>query len=121
MADLAVRQRAGLYRQRSFPQRIGGSEVTSTGRAAMLLERAELLAKVGLEDEMMAVMTDRGVPLLAALPGVISVQFGRGLENPDKFMLLVQWKNMDAHTAFTKAPIFAEFRALIMPVSRGGA
>lgn len=87
----------------------------------MLLERAELLAKGGGEAEMDAVMTERGVPLLAALPGVVSVRFGRGLEDPGKFLLLVEWEDMAAHTAFTQAPVFAEFRALIMPLSRGGA
>ena len=87
----------------------------------MLLERAELLARDGAESELFAVMTDHGVPLLAAVPGVLSVRFGRGVENPDKFLLLVQWESLDAHTAFTQAPVFADFRALIMPVSRGGA
>jgi heme-degrading monooxygenase HmoA len=87
----------------------------------MLLERAELLAKEGAEAEMLTVMTGQGVPLLAAVPGVTSVRFGRGVENPDRFLLLVEWIDMNAHTAFTQAPAFAEFRALIMPVSRGGA
>jgi heme-degrading monooxygenase HmoA len=87
----------------------------------MLVERTELLAKEGAEAEMLAVMTEQGVPLLAAVPGVTAVRFGRGVENPDKFLLLVTWTDMNAHTAFTQAPVFAEFRTLIMPVSRGGA
>ena len=87
----------------------------------MLLERAELLAKEGAEAEMVAVMTERAVPLLAAVPGVLSVRFGRGVENPDKFLLLVQWESIDSHTAFSQTPVSTEFRGLIMPVSRGGA
>lgn len=87
----------------------------------MLLERAELLARHGAEAEMMAVMTERAIPMLAAFPGVLSVRFGRGVENPDKFLLLVVWDGMDAHSAFSRSPISTDFRALITPVSRGGA
>ncbi len=87
----------------------------------MLLERAELLAREGAEAEMLAMMTDRGVRMLAAVPGVRSVRFGRGVENPDKFMLLVEWESLDAHAAYSRMPVAAEFRALLTPVSRGGA
>ncbi len=87
----------------------------------MLLERTELLAREGAGAEMMAVMTERGVPLLAQLPGVRWVRFGRGVENPEKFLLLIEWADMAAHTAFNEAPASAAFRALVMPVSRGGA
>lgn len=93
----------------------------SDGGTTLLTERTELLAREGAEAEMLAMMTDRGVPLLAKLPGVVSVQFGQGIENPDKFLLLVEWENMAAHTAFTQAPSYGEFRAMLMPLSRGGA
>jgi hypothetical protein len=36
-----------------------------------------------------------------------------GVENSDKFILLIEWADMEAHTAFTKLPAFAEFRALL--------
>jgi heme-degrading monooxygenase HmoA len=87
----------------------------------MLLERAEMLIKDGLEIEFAAAMQERGIPILASVPGVKSVKIGRGVEAPDKFMLLVEWATMDAHIAFTKAPIFNEFRAVIGQFSRGGS
>ena len=59
--------------------------------------------------------------MLAGVEGVRSVSLGRGVENPDKFMLLVAWDTMDAHIAFTKIPAFTEFRELITPFTRGGA
>jgi len=87
----------------------------------MLLERAELLAREGAETAMLEMMTDRGVSLLTAVPGVRAVTLGRGVENPDKFLLLVEWESLAAHEAFSRSPVSDVFRALITPLSRGGA
>lgn len=87
----------------------------------MLLERAELQIREGLEQEFSAAMTKSGLALLASVPGVKSVQLGRGVENPQKFMLLVEWDSLDSHTAFKGTPAMVEFRALVKPFSTGGA
>ena len=87
----------------------------------MLLERAEILIKEGLEDGFSTAMTDTGLPMLSSVAGVISAKIGRGVENPGKFMFLVEWESMDAHAAFNKAPICAQFRALIGRFSKGGS
>jgi heme-degrading monooxygenase HmoA len=87
----------------------------------VLVERSELLIKEGMEVEFAAVMDERGLPLLAGLPGVNSVKLGRGVENPSKFMLLIEWEAMDAHVAFTKNPAYGEFRQMLGPFSKGGA
>lgn len=87
----------------------------------MLLERTELLIKEGQEQAFAAAMKDEGIRLLASVPGVISVNAGRGVENPGKFLLLVEWENMDAHAAYNKAPVCGEIRALIGRFSKGGS
>ena len=87
----------------------------------MLTERAELLIKPGSEEDFAAAMRERGIPLLESVPGVKSARFGRGVENPDKFILLVEWESMDAHRAFQKAPANGELRQVIGPHSRGGS
>jgi heme-degrading monooxygenase HmoA len=87
----------------------------------MLLERAEMLIKTGLEKEFADAMTKRGIPLLASVPGVNSVKMGQGVENPDKFMLLVEWATMEEHIAFSKSTSLAEFLTVIRPYSRGGS
>jgi heme-degrading monooxygenase HmoA len=87
----------------------------------MLVERSEMLIKDGLEDEFAAMMKDQGLPLLAALEGAKHISFGRGLEQPEKFMLLLEWETMEAHIAFTKHPSFPVFRALVGPYTTGGA
>jgi heme-degrading monooxygenase HmoA len=87
----------------------------------MLLERAELLIAEGQEDGFAAAMKQEGLGKLAAVAGVVSVSLGRGVENPGKFLLLVEWQNMDAHVAYNKAPVCGEIRALIGRFSRGGS
>ncbi len=87
----------------------------------MLLERAEILVKEGSAKDFAAAMDEQGLALLTSVPGVKSVKLGHGIENPEKFMLLVQWDSMDAHIAFTKAPSFSIFRELIGPFSKGGS
>lgn len=87
----------------------------------MLVERSELMIKEGLEDEFAATMSQRGITLLKGVPGVTSVQLGRGVENPGKFMLLVEWTAMNAHTAFRSNPVYPEFSQLLKPFVKAGA
>jgi quinol monooxygenase YgiN len=87
----------------------------------MLLERSELLMKEGQEEAFCAAMKGEGIGTLASVPGVVSVALGRGVENPGKFMLLIEWENMDAHSAYNKTPVSGEIRALIGRFSRGGS
>ena len=87
----------------------------------MLVERSELLIKDGLEEEFATTMRERGNPLLRDIPGVVSVEMGRGVENPDKFVLLVAWESMDSHDAFRTNPNYTPFRQLLGPYVKGGA
>jgi heme-degrading monooxygenase HmoA len=87
----------------------------------MLVERAELQIREGMETEFSTAMANKGLALLAGVPGVQSVRIGRGVENPQKFMLLVTWDALESHIAFTKSPAMTEFRGLLKPFSTGGA
>lgn len=87
----------------------------------MLLERAEIQVKSGLEEDFAGVMAARGLPLLTGVPGVRWAKFGRGVENPGKFIFLVEWDSLDAHAAFNKSPVHPEFLQLFAPYAEGGA
>lgn len=87
----------------------------------MLLERSEIQVKAGSEEEFLAVMKDRGLPLLTAVPGVKWAKIGRGVENPSKFIFLVEWDSLDAHTAFSKNAAHPEFRQLFAPYAEAGS
>jgi heme-degrading monooxygenase HmoA len=86
----------------------------------MLLERAEVTIREGLEEDFAAVMQDRGLPLLQGVPGVRWAKIGRGVENPAKFLFLVEWESLEAHDAFRQNPVHPEFRQLFAPYSEAG-
>ncbi len=86
----------------------------------MLIEKAEIEVKPGSEETFQQGITERGMPLLRSVPGVKWVKFGRGVEHPSKFVFLVEWESMAAHTAFNKSAIHPEFIALFAPHGVGG-
>jgi heme-degrading monooxygenase HmoA len=87
----------------------------------MVTERSDLTIAEGEAETFATVMAEQGLPLLRGVPGVVSATLGRGVENPDKFMLLIDWETKADHTAFTKAPVFPEFIAMLRPYAVGGA
>ena len=86
----------------------------------MLLERSEIEVKPGTEDEFARVMRERGLPLLTAVPGVKWAKIGRGVENPGKFIFLVEWDALDLHAAFNKSAVNPEFLSLFAPYAQSG-
>jgi heme-degrading monooxygenase HmoA len=87
----------------------------------MLVERSELTVREGGADGFVAAMKETGLALLGGVAGVRSVKIGQGVENPGKFILLVEWESIDAHANYSKIPTSQEFRALIGPFLQGGA
>jgi len=88
---------------------------------AMLLEVAEIEVRPGAEDQFAAAMRETGVPQLASCNGVVSVRFGRGVENPSRFTFNVVWTSMEAHIAARDLPAFGSFRAAMGDLTAGGA
>lgn len=85
----------------------------------MIVERAEIPVKEGMEEAFAAAMKSRGLAILAAADGCHSVELGRGVENPGKFILLLKWDSVESHVALTKTPAFDEFKALVGPFFGG--
>lgn len=85
----------------------------------MILERAEFSVKEGQEEAFARIMELRGCKLLASADGCHSVQVGRGVENPGKFILLLEWETVEQHVALTKTAAFEEFRQLAGPFFAG--
>ena len=86
----------------------------------MLLEIAEVEVKPGNEDAFAANMRNGGIASLAACEGVVEASFGRGVENPSKFLFHVVWTSIEAHTAARDLPSFGEFRAAFGDLTCGG-
>lgn len=87
----------------------------------MLLEIAEIEVRPGAEDEFARAMRETGLRQLAACEGVISVGFGRGVENPGKFTFNVVWTSIDAHMKARDLESFGRFRAAFADLTVGGA
>jgi heme-degrading monooxygenase HmoA len=87
----------------------------------MLVERSELTVKDGVESKFQAVLAEKVVPLLRRVEGVISVQVGKGVENPTKFMLIVGWTSLAMHKAYGGTPTSLEVRQIMGPFIAGGA
>lgn len=79
----------------------------------MILEQAVLQVKAGEESAFEAAML-RAAPVIAGAAGYIGHQLQRCIETPGRYLLLVRWEALEAHTVgFRGSPAFAEWRALI--------
>jgi heme-degrading monooxygenase HmoA len=63
----------------------------------MILELAILDIIAGQEDEFQAAFVTAS-PIISNMPGYISHQLQRCLEKQNRYVLLVHWKTLDAHT-----------------------
>jgi quinol monooxygenase YgiN len=87
-------------------------------RKIMVIERAELPIVQGREGEFEKQFA-AGVAHLRGAQGCLSVSLARGIENPSKYLLLLEWEALAAHQAFTATEAFATFVALIRPYLAG--
>jgi len=81
----------------------------------MILEAAELQVQAGSEAAFEAAMT-QAAPVIAGAAGYLGHRLERCLETPGRYLLLVRWATLEAHTVgFRGSPAFAAWRALIGP------
>ena len=81
----------------------------------MVLEIAEIRVPPGAEDDfVLAYHGVRGV--LTGTPGCRSVRMTRGVETPNRFVLMVEWESVDAHERnFRGTDRFVTWRRAIGP------
>jgi len=79
----------------------------------MILESAILDVKPGKGAAFEAAMR-KAQPLIAATPGFVSIAVRRCVETADRYLLLVEWETLEAHTiGFRESPRYQEWRALL--------
>ena len=79
----------------------------------MILEAASLQVVAGQEHAFEEAML-RAAPVIAASPGYIRHELRRCMETKGRYLLLVHWETLEAHTvAFRESPRFGEWRAII--------
>ena len=76
----------------------------------MILEAAVLNVRAG-EDSAFENAFSSASPLIAVTPGYLSHQLQRCLETRGRYLLLVQWENLEAHTVgFRQSPAFQQWK-----------
>jgi heme-degrading monooxygenase HmoA len=79
----------------------------------MILEVANLSVREGLEPEFESAFA-QALPIIAAMPGYRSHQLQRCLETPNRYLLLVRWSSLEAHTVgFRGSPEYQRWKTLL--------
>ena len=79
----------------------------------MILEAALLDVIPGREAEFESAFAQAS-PIIASMDGYISHQLGHCLEAPNRYLLLVQWVTLEAHTVgFRGSPEYQEWKKLL--------
>jgi heme-degrading monooxygenase HmoA len=89
--------------------------VPTTSFDTMVLEHAVIDVRSGTADQFEEALT-RARPIIAACHGFVSLELLRGIEHPDRYVLLVEWETLDDHVVgFRESGAFVQWRALIGP------
>ncbi len=79
----------------------------------MILEHAVLDVVPDQQEEYEAAF-DEARHIIAAMPGFRPLRLERCLERPTRYLLLVEWDSLEAHTAsFRGSPEYQRWRALL--------
>lgn len=79
----------------------------------MVLEAAILNVRAGQCQEFESAF-HRAAPLIASVPGYIRHELQQCVEAPHRYLLLVYWTTLEAHTVgFRQAPVYQEWSALL--------
>lgn len=85
----------------------------------MVLEIADFRVPADRADDFPAAV-QRGLVFVAGTPGFHHARLTRSIETPTRFVLLIEWETVEAHTvAFRGSEDFAKWRAEIGPFFDG--
>lgn len=79
----------------------------------MILEVAILNIRAGQAAEFEAAFTG-AAHLISSMPGYVSHELQKCIENPDRYILLAYWETLEAHTVgFRQSPEYQEWKQLL--------
>jgi heme-degrading monooxygenase HmoA len=100
----------------AFPHSFGSEPCKD---AAMVLEIADFAVQPGAEDQFRAAVRE-GVKFVSDTPGFREARLTRSVETPTRFVLLIEWDSIEAHTVgFRQSENYNRWRALISPFFDG--
>ena len=79
----------------------------------MVLEVAVLDIKPGQNAQFEAAMA-QAATLIASIPGYVSHEVQKCIEQPQRYLLLARWETLEAHTVgFRQSPQYQEWKKLL--------
>ncbi|UKA70662.1 antibiotic biosynthesis monooxygenase family protein [Arthrobacter sp. FW306-06-A] len=79
----------------------------------MITEHALLPVIAGQEEEFEAAFK-QARPIIASMPGFVSLSLSRSVETPNTYLLLVEWESLEDHTVgFRESPEYQQWRTLL--------
>ncbi len=81
----------------------------------MVLEHAVITVRAGAGEQFEEAL-GRARAVISSSPGFIALTLHRGVEAPDRYLLLVEWETLEDHmVGFRESDAFGEWRAFIGP------
>jgi heme-degrading monooxygenase HmoA len=86
----------------------------------MILELADIRITPGKNADFDAAI-ERGVEtVISKAKGFLGYQVHRGIESPDRYVLMIRWETLANHTVdFRESAAFAQWRAIVGPFFAG--
>jgi heme-degrading monooxygenase HmoA len=85
----------------------------------MALEIADFAVLPGTEEKFAEAVRE-GLAYVSATPGFRFARLTRSIETPTRFVLLIEWESVEAHTVgFRESENFGRWRALVGPYFDG--
>lgn len=82
----------------------------------MILEIADLRIQPGRNADFEAAAAEGAASVLARAEGYRAHKVMKGVESPDRYVLLIWWETLENHTVdFRGGPLFSQWRALVGP------
>lgn len=82
----------------------------------MILEVAEIHVQEGTGAALEAAVHQSAAQYISKTDGFIQYELRRSIEEPTRYLLLIQWETLEAHTVnFRESEVFPKHRDLISP------
>ena len=82
----------------------------------MILEIAEIRIRPGMNAEFDAAIARGLSTVVSRCEGYRSHRVVKGIESPERYMLMIWWETLEAHTeTFRGGPLFSQWRAIVSP------
>lgn len=82
----------------------------------MILEIADIRIQPGRQADFEAAIQHGLESVIARAQGMRGFKVNKGIESPERYVLQIFWDKLEDHTvAFREGPLFAQWRAIVVP------